>query len=265
MFDCTRTDAALTPLPQTVAYAAAMGVLGARASWVDVGGPALMLERPGLRLISRLPVTDGPLQRRALRRLARFAGALIVTPEVEMRGFGLIPLVTPVHYAVWDLAGDLVGDLRGGMDGKWRNRLVAAERAGVRATVGRKGAMERLVTAEAAQRRTKGYASLPPAFSLALPGHSLRLWECRQGGTVRAAMVFVVEGSTATYHLGHTDGTAGAHNVMLWQAACALRDEGVRWLDLGSVSDASPGLMRFKRGTGAAIRRLGHSLLVLPG
>ena len=264
MFECTPTNVALTPFPQTMAYAAAMARLGARARRVDINGSVLMLQRPGLRLISRLPVTDARLQRLALRCLARFAGALIVTPEDDLRGFRLIPLVTSAHHAVWDLAGDM----RRGMDAKWRNRLVAAERAGLRATPGLAGALQRLAAAEAGQRSAKGYASLPPAFSLALPDHSLRLWEWRQGGAVRAAMAFVVEGGTATYHLGHADRVAraaSAHNVMLWQAACALRSEGVRWLDLGSVSDAAPGLMRFKLGTGAALHRLGHTLLVLPG
>lgn len=250
----------LSPFPQTQAYAAAVTALGGRAVWVDMGQPCLMLERPGLRLISRQPVVD--VQR--LRRLARFAGALIVTPEAPLHGFGLIPVVTPAHHAVWHLAGDL----RAGMDGKWRNRLVAAERAGVRVTVGRGGALERLVACEAAQRRTKGYASLPPAFSQALPDPALRIWEWRQAGRVQAAMCFVVQGESATYHIGWADQAArdrSVHNVMLWQAVCALHAEGVRWLDLGSVSNAAPGLMRFKLGTGAALRRLGSTLLVLPG
>ena len=44
-----------------------------------------------------------------------------------------------------------------------------------------------------------------------------------------------------------------------------LRAEGVRWLDLGSVdTEAAPGLARFKLGTGAALKRLGATCLVLP-
>ena len=50
-----------------------------------------------------------------------------------------------------------------------------------------------------------------------------------------------------------------------WQAAQALRAEGVRWLDLGSVdNEAAPGLARFKLGTGARLCRLGATCLVLP-
>jgi hypothetical protein len=52
---------------------------------------------------------------------------------------------------------------------------------------------------------------------------------------------------------------------MLFQAAVALREEGVRWLDLGSVdSERALGLARFKLGTGAGLKRLGATMLVLP-
>jgi hypothetical protein len=41
--------------------------------------------------------------------------------------------------------------------------------------------------------------------------------------------------------------------------------EGVRWLDLGSVdTEKAPGLARFKLGTGAELKRLGATMLVLP-
>ena len=52
---------------------------------------------------------------------------------------------------------------------------------------------------------------------------------------------------------------------MLVRAAEALWVEGVRWLDLGSVdTERASGLARFKLGTGAELRRLGTTCLVLP-
>jgi hypothetical protein len=52
---------------------------------------------------------------------------------------------------------------------------------------------------------------------------------------------------------------------MLARAAEALAAEGLRWLDLGTVdTEAAPGLARFKLGTGARLRRLGATCLVLP-
>ena len=52
---------------------------------------------------------------------------------------------------------------------------------------------------------------------------------------------------------------------MLWQAALALRAQGVEALDLGAVGSANTGLARFKLGTGAALHALGATTLVVPG
>ncbi|MDO9499733.1 GNAT family N-acetyltransferase, partial [Falsiroseomonas sp.] len=106
-------------------------------------------------------------------------------------------------------------------------------------------------------------------FTQALPEQALRLWQWRQGGRARAMMCFVRHGDWATYHLGHADAAAraaGAHRVLLWQAALALRAEGVRVLDLGDINtEDAPGLARFKLGTGAELHQLGPTALVLPG
>lgn len=270
MFDSLSLASDLLPFPQSDTYAAAARACGATVRRVDLGcGQALVLERPGRRLVLRGPLwdpgSDAAARRLALRRLARWPGLTIATPESDLRGFGLVPLVTPVHVAVWDLAGDL----RAGLAGKWRNRLAAAERRGLR--IGRAGGrvLDQLILAEGALRRDRGYRALPADFTRALPQTALRVFDWRHGGTIAAAMAFVVEGGTATYHLGWAEAAArdrGVHGLMLFRAAEALREEGVRWLDLGTVdSERSPGLARFKLGTGAALRRLGSTLLVLPG
>jgi hypothetical protein len=233
-----------------------------------MGARALVIERGRVRLVSRGPVWEAPcgpdVQRRALRQLARWPGLTIATPEAPVQGFGLMPLVTSLHHAVWDLGPDL----RAGMAGKWRNRLVAAERAGVRVKAGNRATLDRLILQEAQQRQERGYRSLSPGFTQALPDGALRIWEWRQAGDMAAAMAFVRHGSSATYHLGWASDAArgqGVHAVMLAAAATALRAEGVRWLDLGSVdTDRAPGLARFKLGTGAALRQLGATCLVLP-
>jgi hypothetical protein len=133
---------------------------------------------------------------------------------------------------------------------------------------GQRGTLEALVAADLAQRRARGYRTLPVAFSRALPPAALRLWRWQDGSDTGAAMCFVRHGATASYHLAWAGPSArqrAVHQVMLWRAALALRDEGVRWLDLGSVdTEAAPGLARFKLGTGAALHRLGPTLLVLP-
>jgi hypothetical protein len=257
MFDFGET-VGFEPFQQSAPYAAAVAACGARVRWLD--GGVLATERGRLRLISRVLGLD----RAGLRRLARWPGLTLATPEEGVAGFGLVPLVTPMHHAVWALGPDL----RMRMAGKWRNRLVAAERAGVRVRRGEAEGLETLLAEEGRQRRARGYRTLTPEFSRALPVEALRLWEWRQAGAVQAAMAFVVHGATATYHIGWASGhakAAGVHGVMLMRAAEALRAEGVRWLDLGSVdTEAAPGLARFKLGTGAELKRLGATCLVLP-
>jgi hypothetical protein len=257
MFDFGDT-ASFLPFQQSAVYAAAVSACGARARWLGPG--VLGVERGRVRLISRVTGLDLG----ELRRLARWPGVTIVTPEEGLAGFGLVPVVTPMHNAIWSLCGNL----RAGLAGKWRNRLVAAERAGVRAHRCGPGTLERLLVEEAAQRRVRGYWALPMTFSRALPSGALRLWEWQSAGSPAAAMCFVVHGQTATYHLGWASAAAkaaGVHGVMLLRAAEALQGEGIRWLDLGSVdTEAAPGLARFKLGTGAVLKRLGATMLVLP-
>lgn len=268
MTSCEGFDGFL-PFQQSAPYAAAASALGARVRWCDLDrGRVLVVERGRVRLISRGPVWEGEVDARdrvhALRRLARWPGVTIATPETEVRGAGLIPLVTPLHHAIWQLGPDL----RGGTSGKWRNRLIRSENAGLSIQAGTAETLARLLAEETRQRGLRGYRSLPPAFSAALPPEALRLWAWEEAGDCAAAMAFVVHGSTATYHLGWGSDAAraaGVHAVMLVHAAEALRDEGVRWLDLGSVdTDRAPGLARFKLGTGAHLTRLGSTVLVLP-
>jgi Acetyltransferase (GNAT) domain len=268
MTEC-KEFAGFLPFQQSAPYAVAAAANGARVRWCDLdAGRVLVVERGRLRLISRGPVWDrecGQEARlRALRRLACWPGLTIATPETMVQGFGLVPLVTPMHHAIWDLGRDL----RAGLAGKWRNRLTLAENTGIAVQAGDGSTLSRLLQEETLQRQARAYRSLPRQFTEALPTSVLRLWEWRQDGGCAAAMAFVVQGSSATYHLGwgsEAARRAGVHPVMLMTAAQALQAEGVRWLDLGSVdTDRAPGLARFKLGTGAALRQLGATSLVLP-
>lgn len=257
------------PFQQSQVYAEAAACLGARLQWLSLDlGFALAVERGPFRLVSRGPVwteaTDVTSRTDAVRRLARHLGVTVVTPETPVAGPRLIPLVTSMHHAIWDLRGDL----RAGMAGKWRNRLSRAERAGLAVAPTGRATLAELITAEAAQRTRRHYHALPSRFTEAVPDTALRIWEWRPEGRLEAAMAFVRHGSSATYHLGWGSDLArstGAQGLMLARAAESLRAEGACWLDLGTVdTDAAPGLARFKLGTGAALCRLGATLLVLP-
>lgn len=268
MFDTSLTTDRFLPLQQSAPYAMAVRACGGRVVHCDLGiGWAQIVRRGPLRLISRGPVWDDgttPDERRAaLRRLARWTGLTVATPQDDLRGFGLIPLITPVHHALWDLSGDA----RGRMTGKWRNRLSMVERAGQVVRAGGTAELAFLVDAAAAQGRLRRYRAYSAAFTRGLPAASLRCWTWRDDKTIGAAMAFVRHGTSASYHLGWAGDAAraaGIHNQMLWHAGRALAAEGVRWLDLGLVSDANPGLAHFKLGTGATLLISGHTLLVVP-
>ena len=268
MFACQSSEPFL-PFQQSAVYAAAMVACGARVRWLDLGcGTALAVERGRLRVVFRGPIWDeGTLadrQKRSMRRLAHWAGVTVVTPEDPVVGFGLVPLITPLHHAIWTLRPDV----RAGMAGKWRNRLAVAEAAGIAVQPTGGDTLDFLLAAEGTQRRARRYRALPEAFSRALPQDALRIWEWRQADEIAAAMTFIRHGTTATYHLGWASDAArgaGVHTLMLTRAAEALAAEGVRWLDLGSVdTEAAPGLARFKLGTGASLKGLGPTLLILP-
>jgi hypothetical protein len=270
-------DKAAVPLQQSAVYAQAMRALGVRVRGAVIevegryGGQTLMLERPGLRLISRGPVWPEDLPHgaklHALRRLARQGAAVVATPEQALAGFGLVPLITPRHLALWDLTGD-EADLRAGLHPKWRNALCRCEARGLGLSRGGRGKLSALVAAEAAQRAARAYHALPHSFLMGLPERALRLWHWSQDGQMQAGMCFIRHGLWASYHLAHASARArdvGVHRLMLWQAMLALRAEGVRMLDLGDVNTSqTPGLARFKLGTGADLHRLGATAWVLP-
>lgn len=154
---------------------------------------------------------------------------------------------------------------RAAQEGRWRNRLSAAERSGlkIKACGSKPGDYAWLVQAESTQRRERRYIALPSGFieafqeaSLKPSGAVLTLaaeWERQRC----AGMMFLVHGRTATYHLGWTNETGrehSAHNLLLWEGCRQLIARGVWRLDLGGVNTvANPGLARFKLGTGGQV------------
>lgn len=242
------------PLQQSPAYGAAMAALGAHVRQI---GAVQLIERPGLRLIQRAALTLPEA-----RRLARFPGATILT--APLRGPGLVPLITPRHHAEWDLSPEPEA-LRRGLHGKWRNALRRGEALHLGQDDPR--ALADLLAREAEQARHRHYRNLPAGFVAHWPGPRVLL-HLRHKGVLEAAMLVLIHGAAATYHIGWTSAAGRArqaHRAMLWQAALHLRAAGVRRLDLGAVDSSNPGLARFKLGTGARLSDLGPTSLVLPG
>lgn len=261
---------------------AAAGGRGLRRIVVRSGGPivaaAQIVGRGPVWLLSRGPVFAPdlpPLQRRQILRglAARVPGVLLATPEAPLAGFGLVPLVTARHHAIWSLEPEAPA-LRAGLAAKWRNRLAAAERAGLR--IAQSDSADPVLEREAAQQRARGYRALPAQvvrrWGAARPGAVICLLaHPPEGDRLLAGVVVVVHGAGAIYHAGWSgeDGRRmGAHNLLLWQAALRLRAAGVRQFDLGDIETQTAGgagRAHFKLGTGAQPHSLGATLWVLPG
>lgn len=178
-------------------------------------------------------------------------------------------LRAPVTRAMRDLTAD---DLRKELHQKWRNRLNRAERQGleVRHSKMPQDPNHWLFTADHAQQRHRGYRNWPPALTLAYikanPGKA-HLFEAYRGTTPVAAMLFLRHANSATYHIGvqtpHGASTS-SHNLLMWTAMTYMRAKGCKSLDLGTVSETSAGLTRFKIGTGARKVEIGATYLSLP-
>jgi len=211
----------------------------------------------------------------ALRAL-RGKGLRLIEAEAAdchaLRASGFRAVTTPAHVAELDLQGGPAA-IRARTQGKWRNRMSQADRAGVtvRSLPFRGEADHWLLKQEAAQRRLKHYAALPAALTAVYarvnPGMA-RLFVAERDGAQLAAMLFLRHGPVVTYQIGWSgeEGRAvSAHHLMLMLAADWFAARGHLRLDLGSVdSEAAPGLARFKLGSGAQMRALGGSWLRLP-
>ncbi len=160
--------------------------------------------------------------------------------------------------------------LRAAMDQGWRNRLSKAERAGL---VVQKGGLKPaqyrwLLDAEARQRQKRGYRAMPLEMTERWQeskseaargdkGAGLAVYRVDSGRDPAAAMLFLIHGQRATYHVGWTSEegrNTAAHNLILWTAMKDLKARGIRVLDLGGVNTQSgAGIARFKLETGGRV------------
>lgn len=258
-----------TPLQQHPSFAAALARLGLPPLWLEAPHPLLMQSRrfPGglhLNMLSRVTL---PVPEALAEWLGPHRAPLIVAPDQpapKLALTGAVPLMTPATVAEIALAGTEV--MRARLHQKWRNRLLHAERLGLRVTDHpmKPDPSHWLFAAEAGQRRARGYRGWPEALTLAWlaanPRDS-RLFTAWQGAEPVAAMLFLRHGEAATYHIGHTkeQGRASSgHSLLLWQAMNWHARNGCQTLDLGLIDTVTaPGLARFKLGSGAVPRRLG--------
>lgn len=198
---------------------------------------------------------------------------LVITPDEPREAAaglkGMRRVMTGDATVLIDLARS-EDELRAAMESSWRNKLSKADRSGL---VVQKGGLKPaqyrwLLDAEAKQRQKRGYRAMPlemterwqEAKSEAATGDKgagLAIYRIDKGRNPAAAMLFLIHGARATYHVGWTseDGRANAaHNLILWHAIRDLKARGVRVLDLGGVNTQSgAGIARFKLETGGRV------------
>ena len=281
-------------LQQDWCYGEAMAALGAGVRRVGIldgntlVGLAQFTTRKVAGLVSMALCTRGPVwledvdpagKAAAYKGLRDHLGLrqprLVMLSPDETEAIGterLSRVMTGYSTVLVDLTQDLES-LRAGLDGKWRNRLVSAEKSSLKVSPnGTKLAQYRwLLETEDGQRAERGYratpASLVPAFVEARQDkRSLLILRADLGRQKAAAMLFLVHGCAATYHMGWSSPEgrqAGAHNLLMWNAFEALQARGVRQLDLGGVNTSKPGagLARFKIGTGGEVVTLAGTYL----
>ena len=281
----TLCDIAGAPLQQRWDYGEVVRRLGGTvcryALYAD-GAPVALAQVLTRRLVWRMAllargpawIGDSPKETRdrALQMLREALGKadnrlLVITSDCD----AVLPFGHAIMTPATGATVALTGTMRETLDGKWRNRLVKAEKSGlqIRSLTGRNTDHDWLFDRERNQRLERGYRNLPSAFSetwLTQPSaRSLTL--VVEERRPLAGMMFLRHGTTATYHLGWTSEegrTRSAHTLMLWRAMEELRDDGVETLDLGLLdTERAPGLARFKLGTGAVARRLGATTLSL--
>jgi hypothetical protein len=219
-------------------WAALRGPAGEPSAW-----PALLARLPGWPFAASLV---SPEMAAHARTNARFLG----------RG----RVYTGAMLALWRLDGKSEAGLRAGLHQKWRNRLRAAERGGLRIELAPRGKwVEWVVGQGEATRRAKGFEAAPPAFVSRLAelkgGRECLVAVALDKREPVAGALFLRHGRDATYYVASStpEGRArNAANLVLWRGGLALKESGVRILDLGTLeTERSAGLARFKLGTGA--------------
>ncbi|PJI91624.1 acetyltransferase (GNAT) family protein [Yoonia maricola] len=263
------------PLQQHPIFAAALKRMGRQVSFVDVPGaaPVLTVQQFGQRMTSRGPVWHEDKQQGALQH----AGLRMInadTPQdAALQAAGFRRLMTNAYVAELDLTTTATQRCQA-MKPKWRNAWRAAQSAPLFLAEQRFNLNTHawLLHADIAQQRSKQFRGLPHDLIMAYAAENpraVRVLVAYDGDTPVAGMLFLLHAPVATYHIGwtNTQGRAlSAHHKMIIQAAEQFAARGYQRLDLGLVdTDTTPGLARFKIGTGARVRPLGGTWLRFPG
>ena len=282
---------AAAALQQDWAYGASLAILGVpvlRARVLRDGqqiAQAQFIVRKwgslgAMALCTRGPVWSQPLTPKeeaqvyaAMKKSLPLSGIrfMAVTPEVAQgEPHGLHPMrriMSGMSTVMLDISPSLEA-LRAQLDRRWRHRLVGGENSEmVVHRVGTNAGQYRwLLDAEMKQRADKKLDGLPVQFfdlyvdSRKQPAKNILTLRADVGRDRIAAMMFLIHGEAATYQVGWTSDKGRdlhAHNLILWKGIEALKERGIRMLDLGGVNTIrSAGIARFKMSTGGKVLTL---------
>ena len=285
------------PLQQDWAYGSTMLVSGGiviraviQADGHTVGLAQCVVRRfgnfGGVALCTRGPLWLSPLSGkdkahayRSLRQSLPVKGLrfLFVTPNEPISedvGLSLFKRVmTGYATALLDLTPSMA-DLRAGLEKRFRHRVGGAEKSDL--TVHRVGTnvgqYRWLMDAEQQQRDNRSLQGMPLHFvdayiaSRKQPGHNVLTLRADIGRDRVAGMMFLLHGQAATYQIGWTSDAgrdAHAHNLLLFKGMEALKERGIRSLDMGGINTGrSAGIARFKISTGAKVLTLAGTFWV---
>lgn len=158
--------------------------------------------------------------------------------------------------------------LKAELEGKWRNRLLkvlAHEKMRVHVQPSLKRC-EWLLGKELDQREARKFHGLPVEFvrqyiaSACDHSQSFAVAYAELGKDTIAAMLFLIHGRVASYHMGWANAEGrqlNAHNALMWKSMAYFQDMKIEMLDLGGVNTHDlPGISRFKLGTGGTVLTL---------
>lgn len=234
-------------------------------------GPVWLVEPDAERLAEALTLVRQPW------RWWR-GGALFLAPELaaeradEVARLGWRRRGAPQWCSSWVDLALTPEELRKRLKADWRNSLNKGPKAGltVSVSIGEAGPLAWLMEQYRGFMAGKGFEGTPPpvieAMFRARPADLMVVQGHIESQTV-CGVLMLRHGTAATYLVGY-NGEQGrkvkANNPIMWGAMMALRDAGVRWLDLGGIDEINtPGIAVFKRGIGGEEYRLAGEFLGL--
>lgn len=212
-----------------------------------------------------------------LRRQAgwRQGRLLLIAPNAPLQdgvlddlcGAGLHRRRTACWHSSWLDLRRSEEELLAALDGKWRNQMAAARKAGLAVEVTRAPeALEWLVDRHEEMKAERGIdgpaAALLRALRTEVDGVDEELIVLRAGPAAApvAGVLLARHGTSATYLVGWTsdEGRRGnASNLLLWESVKELQRTGCSWFDLCGLDERrTRGITAFKRGMGGEEYRL---------